>query len=691
MASQLSPRPALISDALAAAILPRREKRAREILAGFPSRAVQWANRHWDSLTVPTTKPTIANKVIAWLSVPPLLDDQDVIDQLRSWHFDLQWDGEEAEIVALPKTPLAQKAALEAAAAGALEIARLEADAEARQQIGRVAQKYPVTKELKTDAEPEQVAKWAKEQVTECKQLTRALGATAAVKWGCGTLGATVAELPGVRSTLKAAKAPASMAPLVAWDRMLDESWWKKAARKQLRKGRGWAWATLAPLAIKEGASSEALEDSQRQDAAGEAWAQEWQAVDDAGNTVDMTGPEQARKRQYAEILATACGIGELADISGEIPYFVTVTCPERMHPTTTHGGPRRINPDYDGTSTEEALSWLRGGWAKARAAMGRAGIGKHWVRALEPHEDGTPHFHIIAWIGPKRERELEDIIRRYFEAGQGTGSARQKHGIQIKKVENGTQGAIAYLAMYIGKGTSGIAGEERTAERYRAWRRTYGARAFAFSHRKATLWRMLRKVRAEQGDAAYLAQEAAKAGEFALFWAEADAAGLALWKETETGEDIGGGYRVERQRVRGVVDKAGQVYLAKRYRLEPKPKPEDLTNANDSHLRVQLLSKNQGADSRTREHVQELKKGVIPAPAKKLREVLHHTASPRPPFLEKIRQQKSRKQRRGGERARALRERLRELEEARGQEAAHALGWMLWLEIYIWNLDPSF
>ena len=687
----LAPRPARLSDALAAALLPQREKRAREILKVFPIRAVQWSARHWSKLTVPTLKPKIANKIIALLSAPSLFDDQHVIAQLRAWHFDLRWTGNAAEIVALPAKPIAREAALEKAAAEALELARREADAEAARQIEKVAQKYPVIRHLKTDADPEEIKAWAKDRVEIFKLMAGVVGVAGAVDWGCRVLGSTVTDLPDIRSRLMAAKAPASLAPSVAWDSMWDEYWWRTAARKQIKRARGWSWATLAPLKIEEGVSSEALQDSQSQDEAGERWAKDWQAVDDAtGETVAMTGPEQARKRQFAEILATASGIGELADLAGAVPYLVTITCPERMHPTTTRGGHhRQVNQAYDQTSTEEALGWLRSGWARARAAMGRAGLGKHWMRALEPHQDGTPHFHIIFWADATQEKVLSDILRRYFEAGASASQPRQKHGVQIKKVEGGTAGAIAYLATYISKGTAGLSGEEGTAERYRAWRRTYGARAFAFSHRKATLWRTLKRVKVRQADAAWRAQEAAKAGQFALFWAEAEAAGLGLWKETETGEDLGGGYHIERVKVRGIVDKTGQVYLSRRFHLERKPKP----NENDSHpCPVHLLLKNQGAASRTRERMQTLKKMVLPAPAARLREILHHTAPPAKPILEKLQERKSRNGHRGGERARALREKLGKMEEARAQEAAHALGWLLWLRSYFWGLeDPPF
>lgn len=80
-----------------------------------------------------------------------------------------------------------------------------------------------------------------------------------------------------------------------------------------------------------------------------------------------------------------------------------------------------------------------------------------------------------------------------------------------------------------------------------------------------------------------------------------------------------------------------------------------------------------------------------LPAPAARLREILHHTAPPVKPILEKLQEQKSRNTKRGGERARTLREKLGKMEEARAQEAARALGWMLWLEDYIWELDPLF
>ncbi|MBO1916561.1 replication endonuclease [Providencia rettgeri] len=51
---------------------------------------------------------------------------------------------------------------------------------------------------------------------------------------------------------------------------------------------------------------------------------------------------------------------------------------------------------------------------AKIRAAYARAGIRVFGFRVVEPHHDGTPHWHMLLFVRPEQVDELRDIFCYY-------------------------------------------------------------------------------------------------------------------------------------------------------------------------------------------------------------------------------------------------------------------------------------
>ena len=199
----------------------------------------------------------------------------------------------------------------------------------------------------------------------------------------------------------------------------------------------------------------------------------------------------------------------------GMAGIFTTHTCPSRFH-ATLHDG--RKNPRFDAGegSARHAQDWLCKTWARARAAMQRAGLKVFGFRIAEPHHDGCPHWHMLLWVEPGRAAELKALLRAYWLKDSGDEPGAAEHRFSAEEISQEKGGAIAYVAKYISKGLddAGAAGEVGhvdevsgqaelieggSAKRIEAWAAAAGIRQFqAIGQPPVTVWRELRRVKPE-------------------------------------------------------------------------------------------------------------------------------------------------------------------------------------------------
>ena len=245
-------------------------------------------------------------------------------------------------------------------------------------------------------------------------------------------------------------------------------------------------------------------------------------------------------RRQYAEFLARAKGVGTLAEREGYEPVLVTLTAPGEMHAGTTVGvgGTRRPNPKWDGSTPADQHRWLSQRWRSYARGLHRHGV-HHWTRTVQPHWDGSAHWHVVVWRPRRAEKWLESAARKIFEAdtATATGSARYNHGIDFRTIKGGTDGAIGYVARAIAYIARAVSDEDRAeAEATAEWASTWRVRRFATSHDKVSVWRMLRRTDIDitpAGTDAAAAQEAARRGDYATFLESADRARIRVGYET--------------------------------------------------------------------------------------------------------------------------------------------------------------
>ena len=114
-----------------------------------------------------------------------------------------------------------------------------------------------------------------------------------------------------------------------------------------------------------------------------------------------------------------------VADHLGHVGEFYTLTTPSRMHACLHHGA---INPRYDETTVLQAHEYLTHQWALIRAELHRQGIRPYGFRVVEPHHDGTPHWHLLLFMPDKHREAVRQVIRHYALLDSGDEPGAQEH-----------------------------------------------------------------------------------------------------------------------------------------------------------------------------------------------------------------------------------------------------------------------
>ena len=202
----------------------------------------------------------------------------------------------------------------------------------------------------------------------------------------------------------------------------------------------------------------------------------------------------------------------------GHTGMFYTMTTPSKFHPVIAKNCVR--NPKYQGATPREAQQYLQGLWAKIRAKLARDDVGVYGIRVVEPHHDGTPHWHLLLWMKPEHEAQVTSTLREYAEEAHpeelfnrwGKTSAR----FDAKRIDYKKGTAAGYVAKYISKNINGeqFPGAKRygvdndkyghdkddAAPRIEAWASVWGIRQFQFlGLPSVTVWREVRRLTEKQ------------------------------------------------------------------------------------------------------------------------------------------------------------------------------------------------
>ncbi|EED9166217.1 replication endonuclease [Salmonella enterica] len=162
------------------------------------------------------------------------------------------------------------------------------------------------------------------------------------------------------------------------------------------------------------------------------------------------------------ELMNTIAGIERYAAAKGDAGMFITLTTPSKYHPTRQVGKGEsktvQLNHGWndEAFNPKDAQRYLCRIWSLMRTAFKDNDLQVYGMRVVEPHHDGTPHWHMMLFCKPRQRNQIIEIMRRYAlkEDGDERGAARNR--FQAKHLNRG--GAAGYIAKYISKNIDGYA-----------------------------------------------------------------------------------------------------------------------------------------------------------------------------------------------------------------------------------------
>ncbi|PHM62022.1 replication endonuclease [Xenorhabdus ishibashii] len=299
--------------------------------------------------------------------------------------------------------------------------------------------------------------------------------------------------------------------------RMMSDQWWY-ARLKRMRDIRAEHMA-IAVGQVQKAASSyvsrKTLQEWTEQKRRNWEFLQEFELENEEGERVSLSdkvlGSIANPAVRRCELMVRQRGFEDLANEMGCVGDFYTITAPSKYHSAHSGGG---FVKNWNGASPRDTQKYLCGVWAKIRAAYSRAGISVFGFRVVEPHHDGTPHWHLLLFMLPEHVEQMRDIVRKYAmqeDAHELNSEAARKARFWVKRIDPEKGSATGYIAKYISKNIDGYAldGEidnetggnlKDMARSVSAWASRWRIRQFQqIGGAPVSVWRELRRLKGDK------------------------------------------------------------------------------------------------------------------------------------------------------------------------------------------------
>ena len=151
-------------------------------------------------------------------------------------------------------------------------------------------------------------------------------------------------------------------------------------------------------------------------------------------------------ERYYAEIQNRVNTLERIAKQRDLKPLFMTLTLPSEYHQYKTTKNNKLIkNKKYNGTTPNNAVKILTKMFSRLRQDRSLKELSKEnriYFRVNEPHQDGTPHTHILMFVPGDRIQRVKKAYERLYD--------NRANDIQI--ITDDINNSVAYVMKYINK-----------------------------------------------------------------------------------------------------------------------------------------------------------------------------------------------------------------------------------------------
>lgn len=217
---------------------------------------------------------------------------------------------------------------------------------------------------------------------------------------------------------------------------------------------------------------------------------------------VDKSNANPAIRR--CELMIRMRGFEDIASEYGYVGAFITLTAPSKYHSVHASGG---FIKNWNAGTPRDTQKYLCSVWAKIRAKLNREGLRIFGFRVAEPHHDGTPHWHILAFMHPDHKERIHEIMRTYALAEDTHEPGAQENRFKFVDIDPSKGSATGYIAKYVSKNIDGYQLDDEIddetgqdlktmAKNVTAWSSRWGIRQFQqIGGAPVTVWRELRRL----------------------------------------------------------------------------------------------------------------------------------------------------------------------------------------------------
>ncbi len=331
--------------------------------------------------------------------------------------------------------------------------------------------------------------------------ISKRQGVTAAVKAVIRRVDECDLSFP-LDNPLEASEAELS----AALARCFDPGWWRRQIRRRQDTIIEHVLIELGLVNKRKGiyASNFSVERKLKQWQRNEELLASLEAENDLGqvfNLLDLAKRGMANlTNRRNELMTRIAGFEAIAKDREDVGVFYTLTAPSKYH--SQLASTCQSNPKYFGASPADTHAYLNKVWQRVRAKLKRLQIDIYGVRVVEPHHDGTPHWHLLLFIKPSDAHAVTQVFAHYALEEDGNEPGARKSRLKVETIDPAKGSAVGYIAKYIAKNIDGehvgadLYGMDaiESATRIRAWASTWNIRQFqAIGGPSVTVWREAR------------------------------------------------------------------------------------------------------------------------------------------------------------------------------------------------------